>query len=697
MPVAINDAGDVLTLGDDGQWKPAPIAEDPKTGSRLYLDGKEWKPLDTLRGGQENDKAGLLDNIARTVARGATFGYADELAAAGNSTAKAIGSTFGLSPDDGMNWSQRYDQNLAYERGRDKAFDASNPVISGAGQMGGGILGAMALPMATPFKGATTAATLGNTAVNASAGGAVAGFGEGEGGFGPRVEGAARGGAIGAVLGPALHGAINAGSGIANRLQHAVGAGDSNAMADRLLMRSLGRDNLSLDDLAARAEFARDPMILPDLAGRNTTSLGAVAARIPGESAERAATVTELRRGGAPDRIASAVDTAFGGGAGDDVASVIAQLRHQRSTGAAPLYEQAFEHPVTMADARKVQRYVGHDIGQEALQRGMRIIDLEHTIERKLFDPEKFGVTRSADTGRWIVDPEILKGNKAPAFRLLDAVKRGYDGIVESQRDPVTGKLHLDEWHSTVNRARADLRNELAKMNPTYAKALEAWSGPSQTMEAVQRGQMALRMNRDVTQATSERISEGDRPFFELGAGRAIADMTSDPRNAPGAARRLIEDRQMQARIASVLPEDQRRDFLIRALRQEVNMAKVDRAINPSSGSPTMPMQAAAADLGNDPAGGIIGRLLQTGTSGGLGGMASRAALGIYRRGQGINSDVADALAKRLMDTSPDGIRSTIEGLRSRAVADALARERATSATQRALTGLGAGVALEAN
>ena len=59
MPVAINDAGDVLTLGDDGQWKPAPIAEDPKTGSRLYLDGKEWKPLDTLRGGQENDKAGL--------------------------------------------------------------------------------------------------------------------------------------------------------------------------------------------------------------------------------------------------------------------------------------------------------------------------------------------------------------------------------------------------------------------------------------------------------------------------------------------------------------------------------------------------------------------------------------------------------------------------------------------------------------
>ena len=49
MPVAINDAGDILTLGDDGQWKPATIAEEPKSGRRLYLDGKDWKPVTDLQ------------------------------------------------------------------------------------------------------------------------------------------------------------------------------------------------------------------------------------------------------------------------------------------------------------------------------------------------------------------------------------------------------------------------------------------------------------------------------------------------------------------------------------------------------------------------------------------------------------------------------------------------------------------------
>jgi hypothetical protein len=49
MPVAVNDAGDILTLGDDGQWKPATMAQNPQTGTSLYLDGKDWKPVTDLK------------------------------------------------------------------------------------------------------------------------------------------------------------------------------------------------------------------------------------------------------------------------------------------------------------------------------------------------------------------------------------------------------------------------------------------------------------------------------------------------------------------------------------------------------------------------------------------------------------------------------------------------------------------------
>jgi len=686
----------------------------PRPDLSKLSDAELDAAIQRAQGSRENDKAGLLDNVVRSIARGATFGFADELAAAGNSTAKAIGSSFGLSPGDGMNWSQRYQQNLAQERGRDDAFDASNPVISTAGQLGGGVAGTFALPAAaarvggaralealtplmTPFKGGGVVSRVGNAAVTGGGIGALTGFGEGRGDVGSQLESTAKGGAIGTLVGGAMEPALALANGLKNWGSRVLGREAPEESAQRLMLRSLSRDNVPLDELQGRVNLAQNPQMLPDLAGRNTLGLAGVAARTPSEAAETATAAVESRRAGIPDRIANAVDTAFGGGAGDDVARVVANLQDTRAKAAAPLYEQAFEHPVTMADARKVQRYVGHDIGQEALQRGMRIVDLEYLIQGKLFDPEKFGVTRSADTGRWIVDPEILKGNKAPAFRLLDAVKRGYDGIVESQRDPVTGKLHLDEWHRTVNDARADYRNKLAEMNPTYAKALEAWSGPSGSMDAVSRGRAAFSSDRDITAQASGRIAEGDRPFFELGAGRAVADMTSDPARALGRARTLIEDRQMQARLATALPEDQRRDFLIRALRREVDMGKSNRLLDPFAGSPTHPLGEMAKDLASDPADGLMARMLLAGHSGGPTGMVARLATDISRRGQGINSDVADVLARHLYNPSQDAMTSTINGLRQRQVMDALAQEKAAMLRQKLVTGAGSGASLLAN
>jgi hypothetical protein len=65
--------------------------------------------------------------------------------------------------------------------------------------------------------------------------------------------------------------------------------------------------------------------------------------------------------------------------------------------------------------------------------------------------------------------------------------------------------------------------------------------------------------------------------------------------------------------------------------------------------------------------------------------------LDLYRRGQGINPAVADALAAKLLDITPEGMRRTVTGLRSQAVTDALARELQANRVQRAATGVGVG------
>ena len=45
MPTAVNDKGEILVLGQDGEWAAPRVAENPQTGERLYLEGTEWKPV----------------------------------------------------------------------------------------------------------------------------------------------------------------------------------------------------------------------------------------------------------------------------------------------------------------------------------------------------------------------------------------------------------------------------------------------------------------------------------------------------------------------------------------------------------------------------------------------------------------------------------------------------------------------------
>lgn len=651
MPVGIGEDGKVWVLAPTGDWKEAPVTKGPD-GQAIYHDGKDWQSLATLRGEVANKDAGLIDNVIRSVARGATFGFADEIAAAGN-------ATFGGG--DGT-WGERYDRALETERGRDKAFDKTNPVISTAGQMGGGLMGAFATPLLTPFRGASAGAAVGNAAVNAGVGGTVAGFGEGEGGLGNRIESAAKGGAIGTGVGTGLTVAGRLASGVGQRLANATGFSDPEPMADRLLLKALTRDKVSLDDVAARAGGVGPEAILPDVAGRNTVSLGAVASRVPGEAADAAERVVAARRDAAPDRIAQYAQRAFGGGAGGDVADATETLMRGRSAKAAPLYEKAMavtpEITPELADILKDPRV------QKAIQseRGLQEMENRGSGVPFSFNP--------------------MQG--------LDAAKKGLDTQIEALLDPVTRRPAPGNGreYNALSTIRDRLVGELDKVNPDYAAARQAWAGPSQALDAIVEGRKFVTADRDAYAKAAARVPEAYREFFQLGAGRAVTDLAADPARAATAARRLVEDRRMADKLATALPDDASRAELIRQLSGEVRMSKVNQAINPSAGSQTAPLIAGMDEMNGNGLGGMVGRLLESGTHGGIGGMTSRAVLDLMRRSQGLTPSVADALAPKLYGQSPEAIQETVKALRQRAIADALANERATAAAQHRSLGL---------
>ncbi len=401
---------------------------------------------------------GFVDSLGRSIASGVTFNLADEIAAGGDAL---LGHFVGRGSQAGT-LGERYDANLTAERARDKAFQAEHPIIDAAGNIAGGVGGAI---VAAPAAAAGPAVSAGRAAANYIGTGAIygglAGFGEGEGGLQNRLITGAMGAGAGGVAGGVLGGLASAASGVGGRIATLFGRGDSEAAAERLINRNLSRDKVTPEQVQDRFTAAGDqPVALVDVGGRNTVNLGATAANTPSEAMEVADKFVEGRRLGRPDRLTATGDEVFGGGSGTDLPEIRAALREKRSA-AGELYDRAFKIEPNTDEYARLAPWVNDRIGQDAMQRGLRVAELEHLAEGTPFKPADFGVTRG-EGGKFVP----VEG-QTPNMRLLDAVKRGYDEIVEGFRDPTSGRLNLDQYGRAVGGAnRRAYRDDLARMYP---------------------------------------------------------------------------------------------------------------------------------------------------------------------------------------------------------------------------------------
>jgi len=633
---------------------------------------------------------GYVDSIGRQLAQGATFGLMDEISA-------------GIRTGGGL-WGN-YGDALAQERARDTTFREDNPIASTLSNVAGAVAGpARAVgTLRTAAQGAGKLARLGRSglsrgAVAGATGGALAGAGEGEGIEG-RIGGAVTGGALGGAVGGTIGAGVSVGSGLAGRLLDITGLRNADRAADRQILRAFGRDRIDPATIARPQQGpalpAPGPVTLADLGGRNTVNLAAAAANTPGAAMEAADRLVQTRRMARPERIAAAVDDGFGGGGGTRFADEAATLREQRSTAAAPLYERAFNRRVPNTVQDRIEPVVSSREGQEALNRAVTIMEREGRAEflrsgnpRDLFNPEDMGLSRG-ENGRWELAGRVQN------MRLVDAIKRGMDDMLEDYRDPVTLRLPNTEAVRALNGQRAAYVEYLRNHNQLqpYARALDAWAGPSQSLDAMDQGRRALNTDPEVVRGIVSRMEPANQDFLRLGTGRAITEQARDPRGAPAVARRMVEDREMQRRLGYIITDPAQRAQFVGAMQREANMAAVDQAISPRAGSPTRRLTAGADDMEIDPPGGLAAALLM-----GRPLEATRQGIGmLYRRSQGINSSTADSLAQRLLSDDPAQNAETVRRLLEQRRTDELTRLRNAGRAGQIQRGIGVGVSLEAN
>lgn len=618
-----------------------------------------------------------IDNLARSMASGATFGFADEIAAGGNALVGAAGNLIrGQSP----NFGEQYNQNLEAERARSRAFRESNPIAAGAAELGGAVTGGLgaaralprvfgvAAPAATGVRGAVQLAGQGARA--GAAGGALSGFGDSEGGFQNRLEGAAQGGTIGAVAGgiiPPIAAGVARGAGmVVGPVANALGLRNAERAGMGQLLRAFERDGISLEDAARRyQQWVTDgarPETLVDLGGENVRAFAQRLVNVPGASRQAGQAAVEERTMGQADRVGRDVAQNFGATRADFYPTLEA-LDTARRTTAQPLYERAYARDFVPND--RIMSWLERPAMRDAARRAYTIAANEGR------DPMALGLQLNAAG-------DVVYA-RSPSMQTLDYIKRGLDDVLEQFRDRTTGRLRLDEGGRTINNLRADYVRELRTLNPEYGAALDAWAGPSQLRDAMSRGRNIFSPDAEVTAAMVRRMSGGERDAFRIGLVRAIEDRIANTTDGRNVVTSFFRNPAMREKIAAAFDDPAGFARFEAAMQREIDMARVTPFMNPRANSMTSRMLAEGADQSIDVPGSALmafmtGHPIQAVRQ--VGGTALNSL-------QGMNSATSDALAPVLFQTTPAG------NVRALGLLNAEADRRAFALRQRRGTGIG--------
>jgi len=679
MPTATHpETGEFLILDSSGQWTPPKTAENPQTGEKLYFDG-EWKTAPDSKDPTGGKKP--IDGPKKSTFFQGLIPFADEVAAGGRASGAFLRGVTregkGMS-EAAQSAGETYDQTLAAERGQVKKFRDENPGTAIGLEVAGGLAAAPAAALAT-------APSYAGTIARATGAGALYGFGSGEG-----LEDRAVGGGIGGLAAGSFAAAAPViaswGAKAGRYVGDLLGLTDADKVATRKLVEAFERDGISPDDAASRirqwqAQGAK-PEMLFDVGGENVRGLARASTQIPGAGRNQAVETLANRQAGQGERVA------------DDIAKSISpnnrfydtmdDLGRIRAEKAAPLYDKALSTAPVHSD--RLKEFIDSPEVREGIKRGMVIQRREALAAGQKFNPTDYGITGFNAAG----DP--VMGN-VPNMRLLDAGKKGIDDMLESYRDKTTGKLVLDEAGRALDRVRRSYIGVLDDLNPAYKEARAAWSGPSQSRDAMSLGREIFKKDSDLTAKAISDLSEGDREFFKAGVVRALKDIADNTKDGADITKRIAATPGMRGKLRAAFDSDQDFAAFMSQITREKNMYSNAQFVSPKTGSQTTPRALDNADLAEDPALGIIGRALM----GDFSGAARQGGQALMARPESARPSVAEALVKALYSDNGNANLATVNRLlQNRQQSELSAAQRAALA-RALLTGSGAGIGSQTN
>lgn len=488
----------------------------------------------------------------------------------------------------------------AYQAGSDaekaaaKQYGADHPVKNALAGVGG-----MAL-----FGPGKAVPVLKGIAGAAGIGGAL-GFASGDGGLEQRAKSSALGAGVGAGVGAAIP-AIGGAAKILPRVGSALSEGGER------IAQMFGREGgepsasqvVSAKDKAAAyvADLANSAGATPNILrsnpavvsgkpitgaeaiGRPGVSQLAAVSRRAGATPDAAESLLRQRAQAMPERIVGDLH-AITGVSPEAVSGDFAAQSERLRKAASPLYDAAYATgPISTPVLKSL---VGRPSMKVALNAAAKIAAEEGR------NPAELGIAVTTERVPGGGTKDVATLTKEPTAQTWDYIKRGLDDVVETYRNPTTGKLNLDESGRAVLGTLNSLRTELTTANPAYAKALDAGGEPLRLEEAYRLAPKLLGSNAS-ERVFAQRYGAMSPSQQEAFKGGFLNSVYESARNGKLRLKDMTTPA-FQAKAQAVLGKDAAAKFLD-LTKQEVSLAQTGSRMSPGTGSPTMELGAADAD-----------------------------------------------------------------------------------------------------
>jgi hypothetical protein len=565
--------------------------------------------------------------VGRSLAQGATFGFADELEAL---TKSLVGQG-------------TYEQNLAALELAKQKFGQQNPKTALGTEIAGGLPYAL-LPFLGTAKYAQMAkdaaplvragVTAGASAVTGALTGALGGAGAA--GVGERMAGAQAGGALGGIVGgaaPAVTKGIGAagskvvdvtsGIPVVQQVGKAVGLAtgqtvDATNRAKAKLLEAMYRDKVSPADLEKMIRAATKPVGIADIAGENVRSLADVAQKYPSEARQAAKMALEERAAGQGERIQGDISKYLGGFTDPfEYTNAIAKRQKQVSS---PLYQKAYAYGEVTDPA--VLKFLELPQFKTAAKEAQALLAAEG---------------RTVDMSR-------------PTVETLDNIKRGLDALIEKETDSFGKVSKLGQIYKTK---KNEFLSELDSAVPDFGRARAAFAGEAELLDATKLGKDFYKQTAAEANRTFAKLSPSEQEAYKVGALDAVKEKIQTAKDTADIRKRIFGSPAERNRVSSLFPDDATFKQFEKDMMTESMMRRTQEKI--LGNSATAERQLGMQQLEAEPS--FLGQMIEQGPL--------RGTIGYLKaQGQGVAGQTAEELGPMLFKLGdPRANLETLKGL----------------------------------